>query len=192
MVTARRMEKMGSRTKSSIKTRNQTTTVSIRSGLIVRKRTQGWKEIIAILSPKSRLWKVTKWHLDTRKQFLRQRSSIKRKHWPNPKRKLRTSKPYTMDLKWVNTQVPAHWVGPPYRKEDFLRIISRQLVLSVHHKFVCQSSFLHMLQMHIYAHSKARRSESVTLFPLFTHGFKKKKKKSDSWVELKFRILAPL
>ena len=41
-MTARRMEKMGGRTKSSIKTRNQATMVSIRSGLIVRKRTQGW------------------------------------------------------------------------------------------------------------------------------------------------------
>jgi hypothetical protein len=54
MVTARRMEKMGGRTEGSIKTRNQATMVSIRSRLIVRKRTQGWKEIIAILSSKSR------------------------------------------------------------------------------------------------------------------------------------------
>jgi hypothetical protein len=145
MVTARRLEKMEGRTKSSIKTRNQTTMVSIRSGLIVRKRTQGWKERIAILSSKSRLWKVTKWHLYMRKQFLRTRSSTKRKRWRKPKAKLLTSKPYVMDLKWVNTHVPAHWVGPPYRKEDFLRRISRQMVLLVHHKFVCQSSFLHML-----------------------------------------------
>ena len=29
------------------------------------------------------------------------RSAIKRKHWPNPKRKFVTSKTYAMDLKWV-------------------------------------------------------------------------------------------
>ena len=38
--------------------------------------------------------------------------------------------------------------------------------------------------MHISAHSKACRSESVTLFPLFPMDFCIKNKKSDSWVEI--------